>query len=58
MTYLDYGRRRVGVGPVLTPSDDLVADMDKVRAFYEDMDGRNPAKVSTIVLREELGAGQ
>jgi len=58
MSYLDYGQRRVGIGPLLTPSGDLVADMDKVRAFYKDMDGRNSAKVSAIVLREELDAGQ
>jgi len=58
MTYLDYGQRRVGIGPMLTPGDDLKADMDAIRAFYASMKGRDPAKMSTIALREESGGTQ
>jgi 1-acyl-sn-glycerol-3-phosphate acyltransferase len=32
--YLDYGRKRAGLGPAITLSGDVRADMNRVRAFY------------------------
>ncbi len=56
MSYLDYGTRRMGLGPTLHPSGDLRADMDQLRAFYADMQGKYPQNKSTIRLRDEDGA--
>ncbi len=51
--FSDYARRRGGFGPAFMPSDDVRADMDKIRAFYADKTARHPDQVSEIRLREE-----
>ena len=51
--FLDYGTRTAGFGPVVQPTGDLVADMDVIRAFYSDKDGKYPDNVGAIRLREE-----
>ncbi len=51
--YLDYAERVGGVGLVLTPSGNLRADMDRVRAFYASKRGKYPAQVTPMRLREE-----
>ncbi|MCX7239334.1 MAG: lysophospholipid acyltransferase family protein [Burkholderiales bacterium] len=42
MSYLDYGRKRTGIGPVFHPSGDIEADMVAIKAFYAPMKGKNP----------------
>jgi 1-acyl-sn-glycerol-3-phosphate acyltransferase len=51
--FLDYSRRRGGLGRVITPSDDVRADMDEIRAFFADKVGHHPEKVGEIRLHEE-----
>jgi 1-acyl-sn-glycerol-3-phosphate acyltransferase len=51
--YLDYARRRGGFGLTLTPTGDLRADMDRIRAFYADKVGRHPEKFGPVRLPEE-----
>lgn len=51
--FLDYSRKRGGLGPLLVPSGDLRADMDVVRAFYADKKGRFPEKQGPIRLAAE-----
>jgi 1-acyl-sn-glycerol-3-phosphate acyltransferase len=51
--YLDYGRRRAGLGLTFVPSGDVVEDMDRVRAFYAGLRGRDPSSESDIRLKEE-----
>lgn len=51
--YLDYGRRLCGLGMFVTPSGNLKADMDRIRSFYRDIRGKNPALESEPRLREE-----
>ena len=53
MSFLDYSKKEGGVGGYLIPSDDLKADMDKLRAFYGTKQGLYPKKVSRIRLRAE-----
>ncbi len=53
--FLDYSRKRGGLGPLLHPSGDLRADMDVVRAFYADKKGRFPEKQGPIRLAAEDG---
>jgi len=40
--YMDYGRKRTGLGPAFHPSGDVEADIAAMRAFFAGMRGRNP----------------
>lgn len=40
--YFDYGRRVVGFGPLVAPSGDVAADLEKIGSVYEGVVGRNP----------------
>lgn len=51
--FLDYGKREGGIGPQITPSHDLEADMDQIRAFYEGKTGRYPENTMPIRLEAE-----
>jgi 1-acyl-sn-glycerol-3-phosphate acyltransferase len=48
--FVDYGRKRAGLGEVFTPSGDLAADFDKIRAFYQDIEGKHPELQGEITL--------
>jgi 1-acyl-sn-glycerol-3-phosphate acyltransferase len=54
LSYLDYARRRGGFGPELMPSGDIREDMDEIRAFYADKQGRYPDKMGEVRLKEEV----
>lgn len=56
--FIDGPTRTLGFGPTLRPSGDVVADMDKVRAFYADKHGIRPHLRTEPRLREELAATQ
>jgi 1-acyl-sn-glycerol-3-phosphate acyltransferase len=51
--FVDCANRRAGFGPTFMPSDDLRADMDKIRAFYAGKTGRYQDQAGEIRLREE-----
>lgn len=53
--YLDYSRKRGGLGPAITMTGDVRADMDRIRAFYAEKDpkGLDHASFGPIRLREE-----
>ncbi|MDH3337250.1 MAG: 1-acyl-sn-glycerol-3-phosphate acyltransferase [Gammaproteobacteria bacterium] len=48
--FLDYGKKRLGLGPALTLTGDKQADMVICRSFYESIEGRRPDKKSPIEL--------
>lgn len=52
-TFLDYRRKVGGIGPTLTPSDDVRADMTVIRDFYENVTGKYPALTTPPRLLEE-----
>jgi len=54
--YLDYRRKRGGLGPEVRPSGNVRADMDRIRAFYADKTGRHPSKFTLPRLAEEAEA--
>ncbi len=56
LSFLDYGTRIGGIGLSLQPSDNVVADMNKIRAFYAGRLGKYPKLSGPIVLREEASA--
>ncbi len=51
--FLDYSRKRGGLGPSVQPSGDVVADMDQIRAFYQPQMARFPDKFREPRLRAE-----
>ena len=53
--YLDFGRKRAGLGAAITMTGDVRADMDRIRAFYADKSptARDPSRFGPIRLREE-----
>lgn len=53
MGFIDGPSRTMGIGPTFTPSGDVGADMDRVRAFYADKRGIHPRKRTEPRLREE-----
>lgn len=52
--YVDYARKESGVGGFITPTGDVRADMDLVRAFYRDIRGKYPENQTEPRLREEM----
>ena len=48
--FLDFGRRRIGIGPKVELTGDQDADLAVIRDFYKDIDGRWPEKASPIKL--------
>ena len=53
LAFLDAPSRTVGWGPTFHPTGDVVADMDKVRAFFADKRGFHPELTTTPRLKEE-----
>lgn len=51
--YLDYDKREGGCGPVIAPTGDVAADMERLRAFYAGVAARHPSRVANMRLREE-----
>lgn len=51
--FVDYGTRTLGLGPTVPPTEDVVADMDQIRAFYNGKVGRRPGAETEPWLREE-----
>jgi 1-acyl-sn-glycerol-3-phosphate acyltransferase len=51
--FIDGPTRTMGFGPSFTPTGDVVADMDLVRAFYADKQGIHPERRTEPRLREE-----
>jgi tRNA (guanine-N7-)-methyltransferase len=48
--FLDFGRRRIGIGPRIELTGDQDADLATIREFYKDVQGRWPEKASPIVF--------
>jgi 1-acyl-sn-glycerol-3-phosphate acyltransferase len=54
LSYLDYARKRGGFGPEIIPTGDVRQDMDEIRAFYADKQGRHPELFGEVRLKEEM----
>jgi 1-acyl-sn-glycerol-3-phosphate acyltransferase len=52
--FVDGPTKTAGIGPSLTPSGDVKADMDLIRAFYADKRGLYPEARTEPRLREEV----
>ena len=52
-TLLDYGQRRIGLGPMMVLTGDVKSDMDAFRVFYEGAQGKYPEQTGLIRLKAE-----
>ena len=43
LAYLDYGRKEAGVGARFIPTGDEQTDIEQIKAFYKDKQGKKPA---------------
>ncbi len=53
LAYVDSATHTAGLGPVITLTGDVAADMDRVREFYADKRGIRPGLFTPPMLREE-----
>ena len=51
--YVDYARKAAGCGPVIYLTGNVGADMDRIRTFYDGIEGRHPQLHTPILLRQE-----
>jgi 1-acyl-sn-glycerol-3-phosphate acyltransferase len=47
LAYMDYTRKRVGLGPVFHPSGDIARDMTAIKAYYAPLRGKNAQQFDT-----------
>ncbi len=51
LAFLDYPKKTGGFGPLIWPSGDIEADLEKIRAFYQGIHGKYPEKEGLIRVR-------
>ena len=51
--FLDYGNKVGGLGPAVRATGNPRADMDRIREFYEGMEGKHPKEQGPMRLRAE-----
>ena len=44
LAYMDYEKKRSGLGPLFTPTGDVERDMAEIKRFYAGVKGRNPTQ--------------
>lgn len=42
LSYIDYGKKEMGVGPTFYPTGDFSADLKEIMKFYENITARHP----------------
>lgn len=55
--YIDYKKKEVGFGPVLTPTGDIEADFKIIRDFYQGVTPRHPSCFGPIEIQPSDAAG-
>jgi 1-acyl-sn-glycerol-3-phosphate acyltransferase len=58
LAYLDYGRKRAGVGIHFMPTGDIERDFAVIRAFYQDIKGKYPHEQGEIRPRPPASANE
>lgn len=48
--FIDYKRKIAGIGPTIFPTDDVIADMQKIREFYSTVTGKYPELAGTVEI--------
>lgn len=51
--FVDYKKKRAGLGPTVWPTGDIDADFAQVKAFYAGLQGKHPERQGDVSLHEE-----
>lgn len=51
--YLDFKTKDIGIGMLLTPTDDMDADFDKIQDFYKNITAKHPELYNPIIRPKE-----
>ncbi len=51
--FIDYKRKVTGIGPIIMPTGDIQADLQKIRAFYQTITAKKPENVGEMVFRKK-----
>ena len=51
--YVDFSRKRAGIGPIFTPTGNIEVDMKQIQEFYAPMRGKNADWSGDIKLRDQ-----
>jgi 1-acyl-sn-glycerol-3-phosphate acyltransferase len=51
LAFIDYRRKMCGIGPTMIPTGSIEADMRKISAYYANVTGRYPEKMSPPEVR-------
>jgi hypothetical protein len=46
--FVDYPRKQIGIGAIISPSEDIEETFAHIRAFYADKRGKHPECESTV----------
>lgn len=52
--YLDFGKKRAGFGEPFMPTGNIESDMEKLKTFYSQFQGKNPHLSSTDSIRTKI----
>ncbi len=55
--YIDYGKKKLGIGATLYPTGDINADFEIIREFYKDKTGLRPENQGPIALPPRYSSG-
>jgi 1-acyl-sn-glycerol-3-phosphate acyltransferase len=53
LAFIDYRRKTAGIGPVITPTGDIEADIELIKSFYANVSGKFPEKVGDIEIKQK-----
>lgn len=51
LAFIDYRRKVCGIGPAMVPTGNIEADMRKISAYYANVTGKYPEKMSPPAIR-------
>ena len=54
--FLDYRRKKGGLGPILDSTGDIEEDLNKIRCFYSGITAKNPQDVGIIAIKPRLAS--
>ncbi len=53
LAYIDYPRRTIGFGEMITPSGDIEKDFIRIKSFYQDKAGKYPELQGAVLLKKK-----
>ncbi len=53
LAFIDYRRKAAGIGPLITPTGDIEADIEIIRSFYEQVSGKYPEKAGKADIKRK-----